>query len=96
MTDPRVVHLWDAEGELGRWFFEHREKVGLGFVPGVIVWDAYLLFGPGAQWEDVPSPLQSWGYTVIGTSDRLKTDLQMLWEQAAERALVPAGQNIRF
>jgi hypothetical protein len=57
-TAPEHVQALDR-GRTGPVVLRASGDDGLGFVPGVIVWDAYLLFGPGALWEDVPSPLQS-------------------------------------
>jgi hypothetical protein len=51
LTDPRVVHLWDADDVSGGWL--------AGNVAGYqgSDWDTYLLFGPEATWTGQPAPL---------------------------------------
>lgn len=57
LNDPRVIHLWDEERVAGMWLFEHGFGDALG---GDVVWDAYLLFGPDARWEEtLPKPIGS-------------------------------------
>ena len=64
LTDPRVVHLWDAKDVSGDWLVDHVS----GYQGGD--WDTYLLFGPDATWTSQPVPLRSSGSPVaeqIGT-----------------------------
>lgn len=68
LDDPRVVHLWDADGATGRWFLEHITRR-----PGAsIEWDAYFLYPPDARWEVAPGPLASWGRTILETWEGLR------------------------
>jgi len=83
LTDPRVVHYWDIEAEIGRWFGQNQDAIGFSYFSGAVVWDAYLLFGPQAQWTDVPNPLESFGFTVLADKDELAAAIDELW---------PAGQ----
>jgi len=62
ITDPRVVHFWDDQKVVGRWFAQHETPAEID--PG-IVWDAYFLYGPDAEWTLTPEPLISWGATVL-------------------------------
>ncbi len=74
ITDDRAVQWWDEGKIVGRWFGNHsvyREG-------GPILWDAYLLFGTEATWEEQLEPLVSWGRTVIGTREQLKRDIEKL------------------
>jgi hypothetical protein len=66
LTDPRVVHLWDADDVSGGWL--------AGNVAGYhgSDWDTYLLFGPDATWTSQPTPLASSGSPV----DHQINDLQ--------------------
>lgn len=75
LTDRRVTHLWDQDSRSGRWFREH---VKLPYQTGPVLWDAYLLYGPQAQWSDVPNGLISTGRPVIGNSTQLEHDIQPL------------------
>ena len=69
LTDPRVVHLWDEQKVVGNWFAAHvTENQGTE-------WDAYFLYGPQATWEGEPSPLISWGSTVIAKHAQLQSDI---------------------
>lgn len=79
LTDARVTEFWDAEGALGDWFGQQRERMALDFFGGAVVWDASLLFGPGAAWEEVPHPLEAFGYTIIADRDTLQQSLEAIW-----------------
>ncbi len=72
MSDPRITHFWDEETVSGQWFDQQGflESYNLG-----VIWDSYMLFGPDATWDMVPSPLISEGYPVIFSSQQLETDI---------------------
>ena len=61
LTDRRVTHHWDADRITGRWFADN-----IGFSHGSLAWDVYYLYGPGANWEEIPEPLAGSGYTLFG------------------------------
>ncbi len=67
LTDGRVSHFWDANKTVGRWFAQQTPDAA---VTG-IVWDAYYLFGPEAQWDAKPAPLIASGGTVREKFDEL-------------------------
>jgi hypothetical protein len=75
LPDPRVRHFWDEERIAGLWFAKANTG-GLGYAG--IVWDAYLLFGPGAVWKAEPLPLAGAGATVIGKSGELEDQARPL------------------
>ncbi len=62
IADPRVVHFWDDQKVVGRWYAQHETPAEID--PG-IVWDAYFLYGPESEWTVKPEPLISWGATVL-------------------------------
>lgn len=72
MPDPRVMHFWDGETEIGQWFAEQVE----GYRG--ISWDVYYLYGPDATWEDIPSPLVDSGGTIYAERETLRTQLNAL------------------
>ena len=74
LDDPRVVHYWDEKKKLGR-FFAGKDPESAD--PDV-VWDAYYLYAPEAQWLTKPEPLVSTGVTVLDEFDKLKSDLTPL------------------
>ena len=79
MPDPRVVHLWDSQAEVGRLFGASPEYND--FVRGPLAWDIYFMYGPGEEWQgDVPLPVLSSGSTVISKSDRLREAITPLVE----------------
>lgn len=52
LTDERVMHYWDGEGELVK-----------GFAPVLAVpqaWDVYLLYDQNAEWNDTPPKPGFW------------------------------------
>jgi hypothetical protein len=72
LTDPRVAHFWDGPDQLGGWFVKRMKDFQGGD------WDTFLLFGPDAKWDAVPSPLLGSGSSVIGQSDNLKKEISPL------------------
>ncbi|MGI8519713.1 MAG: hypothetical protein ACR2MC_03750 [Actinomycetota bacterium] len=77
LHDPRVVQFWDGAAATSDWFAEHVED---GAPPA---WDVYYLYGPDAQWTDVPAPLISSGGTVIGRSSELKEAINPLLQSSS-------------
>ncbi len=75
MPDPRVIHFWDGEMQVGQWFAEKVE----GYRG--VSWDAYYLYGPDAQWDTIPSPLVSSGGTIYAERSELKMQLSPLLEK---------------
>jgi hypothetical protein len=74
LTDERVIHLWDEDREVGRWYAQQ------GVYPfGTVAWDIYFLYGPDATWEESPEPLLSSGFTIIGQSQQLLNDITSLF-----------------
>lgn len=71
LDDPRVVHYWDERKRVGRFF---ADKDPESSDPDV-VWDAYYLYGPDAEWLTRPERLLSTGVTVLDEFDSLKNGL---------------------
>ena len=67
LDDPRVEHFWDGEKETGRWFARKLE----GDESGAAAWDVFYLFGAGAEWGEVPAPVEASGAPVIRERDEL-------------------------
>jgi len=72
MSDPRVMHFWDGERQIGQWFAEQVE----GYRG--VSWDTYYLYGPNAKWETVPSPLVGSGGTIYRKREALEMQLSTL------------------
>jgi hypothetical protein len=72
MPDTRVIHFWDGEYIVGRWFAKQVD----GYEG--IAWDIYYLYGPDATWESVPSPLIGEGITIYSEREMLKTQVSTL------------------
>ena len=72
LTDPRVVHFWDAEKIVGTWYGENVTVKRTGHVE----WDAYFLYAASSEWkEEGPSDRISWGRTIVDSRKRLQEDL---------------------
>ncbi|MEO6214226.1 MAG: hypothetical protein ABIP65_11420 [Vicinamibacterales bacterium] len=80
LTDRRVTHFWDEEKTVGRWFAPRMDTAemeaarapdssGLG---QPVLWDAYLVYGPEARWDDEPTALRRWGRTILRTQSHLR------------------------
>jgi hypothetical protein len=72
LTDPRVVHLWDAADVSGGWLAANVAGNQGGD------WDTYLLFGPQATWTSQPTPLASSGGPVDHQINDLRGALDQL------------------
>ena len=72
LSDQRVLHYWDGELSIGQWFARN--------VDGYdgTAWDVYYLYGPEAEWEDLPTSLIGSGYTIYGERQSLQTQIQTL------------------
>ena len=70
LDDPRVVHYWDEERAVGRWF-AGKPELGECTLGGDIAWDAYFLFPATAKWEAIPAPLTVSGCPIVRTRERL-------------------------
>ena len=64
LADSRVATFWDPKRTLGTWFADRN----IGDQP--ILWDAYLLFGPDAKWNNKPKPF-AFGDPILGTTRQL-------------------------
>ena len=79
LTDSRVVNYWDERKRLepstrsdtAKWRAPSCPINGLARTP--ILWDAYLVYGPDARWEDAPTGLRRWGRTILKTQDGLRS-----------------------
>lgn len=67
LPDARVIHYWDDAAQTSDWFADNVENID-----AKAWWDVYYLYGPDAEWRDVPAPLVASGGTVIGRSSELK------------------------
>lgn len=83
--DPRVTVFWDDEQVAGRWFEDNVTKVGRRQgQEGRVEWDAFILFGPKAKWDEKGAEVVSWGRTLYQERDRLARDLDAVLRQAAQ------------
>ncbi|MGH9320094.1 MAG: hypothetical protein ACRD21_08825 [Vicinamibacteria bacterium] len=77
LSDPRVLHLWDEEKVVGRWYEENVTELGEP-EESRVEWDAYFLYGPETTWGDAPPEHVSWGRTIVDSRDRLLRDFSAL------------------
>ena len=71
ISDPRVMHYWDEKKIVGRWLVDQQ----IVDYPDEVLWDAYLLFGPEASWNETPRILNTWGRPVYPDRKRLAASL---------------------
>jgi hypothetical protein len=72
LDDTRVRQFWDEERVLGVWLAD----TGLGGESASgIVWDAYYVFGPDAEWNERPGPLAGFGSPVVSETGPLAREL---------------------
>lgn len=73
LPDARVEHFWDDSRVAGEWFAKLESPDDKN--PGVM-WDAFLVFGPDAQWSDQPKPRLSLGNTIRDEFEELEKHLE--------------------
>jgi hypothetical protein len=77
LDDARVIQYWDSDGDVSAFLTENADQLDLP-AEGLF-WDAYLLFGPDADWEEIPTDLIAWGAPVVTNIDGLTKQLDDLW-----------------
>jgi hypothetical protein len=77
LADSRVIHLWDRNKAVGRWFATYRGGEDDCFM-GDVAWDLFYLFGPDAHWGERPDPLVACGGPVIEKSEKLAAAIRPL------------------
>ena len=77
MGDPRVMHFWDENRLIGRWYETEVTRLA-GDEEERVEWDAYFLYGPDAVWAEKPPQEVSWGRTIVGSRGELKRHFDAL------------------
>jgi hypothetical protein len=72
VPDPRATNLWDEKRLVSQTLGNDVEGASQP------VWDAYLLYGPKATWGKQPPRPIGTGYTIYGTRDRLRAEIEPL------------------
>lgn len=91
LADARVVHFWDEQKSVGRWYMERIDGMSATLAPdskgvaGPILWDAYLVYGPESVWSDAPSGLRRWGRTIVGTREPFRESFHALLARPGSR-----------
>ncbi len=80
MQDPRVMHLWDEEAVVGRWFPKQEELRQLTG-PTPLAGSFYFVYGPEARWDRIPSPVVGAGHPIIDRRKDLRRDILPLLSQ---------------
>jgi hypothetical protein len=70
LPDRRATHFWDEKRTVGSWFAKQDNPQDDG-----IVWDAFYLYGPNAEWDLKPEPLIVRGAPVRDRVNELKEKL---------------------
>lgn len=72
IPDLRAIHYWDKKKLIGKWF---KDNVTTQY-EGDILWDATILFGPEATWDDTPKPMVHYGRTILHKAEELKSNIK--------------------
>ncbi len=80
LRDPRVVHFWDAQEILGRWYAKSVTKRGTD-----VEWDAYFLYEPHVHWGDTAPANVSWGRTIMETREQLRGHVRALLDYTSKK-----------
>ena len=85
LTDPRVIHRWDEQKAVGRWYAQRASAMRPLLTPGSrwgngdVLWDSFLLYGASASWDDAPTGLIHWGRTIVASRETLEDDIERLF-----------------
>lgn len=60
LPDRRVIHFWDAQGELVNAYKTILPTKNAETGEYIKAWDVYLLFAPGIEWKDQPPAPSFW------------------------------------
>ena len=80
LADSRATHFWDEKRIVGSWLAKQENPQADR--PG-LVWDAFYLYGPDAEWVAKPEPLIISGATVRDEADKLREKLVPLLTEKA-------------
>ena len=78
LTDRRVVHWWDENKVVGRYYMPRVARMRDTMAPGStgfagdVLWDSYLVHGPEARWDEGPAGLRRWGRPILRTQAGLR------------------------
>jgi hypothetical protein len=73
--DSRVEHYWDADKVLGKIIADSM------FKNTPIAWDLYLLYQPGAQWDNEKFPAPDFWMHQLPEDESLRLDPKVLQQQ---------------
>ena len=71
LDDPRVLHYWDENKRVGRFYAGKDPESD----DAEVVWDAFYLYANDAKWLEKPDGELATGITVRNEFDTLKTAL---------------------
>jgi hypothetical protein len=78
LPDQRVIHFWDAQGELVEAYKTilptKNEETG----EYIKAWDVYLLFAPGIEWKDQPPQPTFWMHQLYSVDPKNAFDSRAL------------------
>ncbi len=93
LPGPRVRHYWDGSGMSG---LEFQDTLDIE----MYAWDVWMIYEPGAQWDDVSDPPQPafWQHQLPGLPEDKKLDAEDFAAVVIEKlsALPPATESTRF
>jgi hypothetical protein len=94
LTDPRVVHYWDDAKNVGKWYGDRFREMESSVAPNSsglgapVLWDAYLVYGPEARWDEAPTGLRRWGRTILRTQDALRQSVDDVLSTSKQVSLI--------
>ncbi len=86
LTDRRVTHKWDEGKVVGTWYARELydlmprvapKATGLGG-PLPVLWDAYLIYRPGATFAKHADGLERWGRTILNTRQTFAEEVEKI------------------
>ena len=84
LTDTRVRHYWDETRAIGQLYLQMLPTMWPKRSPDTVLpdadalWDAYVLYGRGAQWNDQHPEIVGWGSPILQTNEVLLRQLEQI------------------
>lgn len=79
LTDPRVMHFWDEDKNLGRWYSKNHKPSSVRNIE----WDAYFLYDANSTWGQKPTRMISWGRTIMRMRQKLLETFRQVFPDPA-------------
>lgn len=97
LPDTRVRHWWDEFRMAGRQMpnellaFDAQRSAGSRPFDDDVLWDAFVVFDPDAQWEGMMPRPRAWGHTILSARAALAAAVSALVDEKRRESTKRGG-----